>query len=479
LRVSFVGMVERLAPAAFRARLVRFAAVADNVATGRDDRAVAQRMALIAFAIRIFSAVIAYASQVLLARWMGDFEYGVYVVVWVGAVIIGGLACLGIQTAVVRFVPEYAARNELALLRGILIGSRVHGLATATAIGAIGLLGIFLFRDGIAGYYVMPLYLAAICVPMLALGEIQDGLARGFNWADLALGPTFIVRPVLIIALTFAALEMGALPNATTAMTTAILATYLTSLLQMGALSYRTRKVVVPGVRQYRSLTWIAVAFPIFLVEGFFNLLTNVDILIVGQLRPPEEVAVYFATVKTLALVHFVYFAVRAATMQRFSQYYASGDRVRFEATVRDSLHWTFWPSVAAILVLLLCGRFLLSMFGESFVSGFPLIFIFSAGLLIRASIGPAESILTMAGEQRICAAVYAGTFLVNLILNYTLIPHFGLQGAAIATSLALVLETVAVYLAVRWRLRLRCSIVHVLGSRGTINLAPRAEKQL
>lgn len=478
MRVSFVGMVERLAPAGLRARLVRMAAVADSIVTGRDDRAVAQRMALTAFTIRILSAVIAYASQVLLARWMGEFEYGVYVVVWVGAVIIGGLACLGIQTAVVRFVPEYAARNELALLRGILIGSRVHGLATATLIAAIGLIGIFLFRDSIAGYYVMPLYLAAICIPMLAIGEIQDGLARGFNWADLALWPTFIIRPVLIILFTYLALEMGAVPDATTAMTTAILATYLTSLLQMGALAYRTQKVVTPGVRHYRSFTWIAVAFPIFLVEGFFNLLTNVDILIVGQLRPPEEVAVYFATVKTLALVHFVYFAVRAATMQRFSQYYSSGDRVRFEATVRDSLHWTFWPSVVAVLALLICGRFLLSMFGASFVSGFPLIFIFAAGLLVRASIGPAESILTMAGEQRICAAVYAGTFLVNLVLNYTLIPHFGLEGAAIATSLALCLETLAVYLAVRWRLRLRCSILHVLGSRGTIRLAPRSESQ-
>ncbi|BCP55291.1 polysaccharide biosynthesis protein [Kaistia sp. 32K] len=477
MRLSFVGWVERWAPAALRARLVRFAAIGDSIVTGRDDRAVAQRMALTAFAIRIVSAVIAYLSQVLLARWMGDFEYGVYVVVWVGAVIIGGLACLGIQTAVVRFVPEYAARNELALLRGIVLGSRAHGLATATLIAAIGLVGIALFRDQIASYYVMPLYLAAICLPMLAIGEIQDGLARGFNWADLALWPTFIIRPVLIIAFTFLAIEFGAVADATTAMAAAIVATYLTSLLQMGALAYRTRKVVAPGVRHYRSMTWIAVAFPIFLVEGFFNLLTNVDILIVGQLRAPEEVAVYFATVKTLALVHFVYFAVRAATMQRFSQYYVSGDRARFEATVRDSLHWTFWPSVAAVLVLLVCGRFLLSMFGESFVSGFPLIFIFAIGLIVRASIGPAESILTMAGEQRICAAVYAGTFLVNLILNYSLIPHFGLAGAATATSLALMLETLAVYLAVRWRLNLRCSIVHVIGRRGTIAMVPRREE--
>jgi len=71
-----------------------------------------------------------------------------------------------------------------------------------------------------------------------------------------------------------------------------------------------------------------------------------------------------------------------------------------------------------------------------------------------------------MAGEQRICAAVYAATFVVNLALNYALIPRFGLHGAATATAIALVLETIAVYLAVRWRLGLNCSIFHVTGTR-------------
>src|SRR6266568_2080325 len=86
------------------------------------ERAVSQRIALIAFAVRVLSAVIAYVSQVLLARWMGDFEYGVFVIVWVGAVILGGLACLGFQTAIVRFVPEYIERGETELLRGVLVG---------------------------------------------------------------------------------------------------------------------------------------------------------------------------------------------------------------------------------------------------------------------------------------------------------------------------------------------------------------------
>ena len=476
MRLSFAGMVDRWVPARLKAPLGRIGAGLDAIVLGRDERSVTQRIALTTFLVRVVSAFIAYLSQVLLARWMGDFEYGVYVVVWVGAVIIGGLACFGIQTAIVRFIPEYGERRELELLRGIILGSRVQGIASSTAIAGLGMIGIFLLGDRIASYYVMPLYLAAVCVPMLAIGEIQDGLARGFNWPGLALWPTFIIRPILIIGFTFAAIRLGAAPDATTAMAMAIVATYLTALWQMLAIRKRTAEAVPGGARRYRSLHWIAIALPIFLVEGFFNLLTNVDILIVGQLRPPEEVAVYFAAVKTLALVHFVYFAVRAAMMPRFSQYYASGDRARFEAVVRDSLHWTFWPSVAAVGVLLVAGRLLLSFFGPSFTAGYGLLFIFSLGLLVRASIGPAESILTMAGEQRICAAVYAATFLVNLVLNYSLIPHFGLEGAAIATSTALAVESIGVYLAVRWRMRLRCSIVHVL-MRGSSIALPDGEK--
>src|SRR4029078_8656438 len=108
-------------------------------------------------------------------------------------------------------------------------------------------------------------------------------------------------------------------------------------------------------------------ALPIFVVEGFFVLLTNVDIIIVGHLMTPDKVAVYFAAVKTMALVHFVYFSVRAGSAQRFSRYYVAGDTARLAAFVRDTLHWTFWPSVAMVALVLLVGRPLLALFGPSF----------------------------------------------------------------------------------------------------------------
>ena len=458
MRISFVAAVERTGR--FRRYLQPIAERLESMSYGSDDRAVSQRIAVIAFTVRVISAAIAYVSQVLLARWMGDFEYGVFVVVWVGAVILGGLACLGFQTAIIRFVPEYLERGENRLLRGVLLGSRVHGFIAATGFALIGGLGLYVFGDKLSNYYLIPLYLGAVTLPMLALTEIQDGMSRAFSWADLSLWPTYIIRPVLILAIMALAIWLGWAPDATTAMASVIVATYLTSIGQLISLERRLRKVVPPGPRDYRPLLWVGIALPIFIVEGFFNLLTNVDILIVGYFEDPDQVAIYFAAVKTLALVHFVYFAVRAGGAQRFSKYYTNGDRARLQAFVRDTLHWTFWPSLAMVVLLLIAGRQLLLLFGPNFGTGYPLLFIISIGLLFRAAIGPAESLLTMAGQQGVCAAIYTGTFIVNVILNVTLIPLLGLKGAAIATSSSLVLETLALYAITVSRLGIRCSIL-------------------
>lgn len=464
MRISLVAAVERTLPGELQRRVLPVAAVIDSILYARDDRAVSRRIALVTFAVRILSGVIAYVSQVLLARWMGDFEYGVFVVVWVGAVIVGGLACLGIQTALLRFVPEYTQRGDVQLLRGVVVGSRVQGFVASTVFAVIGAVGLYEFGDHLQSYYLIPLYLGAITLPMLAISEIQDNLSRAFNWADLSLWPTFVVRPLAILALMWVAVHYGALPNAVTAMGAVIAATYLTSIGQLISLGRRMKKAVPAGPRQYAPAQWMAIALPIFIVEGFFNLLTNVDIIMVGHFMEPAQVAVYYAAAKTLVLVHFVYYAVKAGSAQRFSQYYTSGDRVKLTAFLRDTLHWTFWPSLGMAAVLLILGKPLLSLFGPTFASGYPLLYILSAGILVRASIGPAETLLTMAGQQGITAIVYTATFVFNVTLNIVLIPRFGLAGAASATSLALVAETIALYTITATRLGIHCSIFTAFG---------------
>ncbi len=456
--------VEKAIPRRMRERYAHlidpFIEQADTIIEGKDDRAISQRTALFAFTIRIFSALIAYISQVLLARWMGSYEYGIFVVVWVTAVILGGISCLGLQSAVVRLIPEYQSTKDFAALRGLLFTSRAWSVSAATLLAVFGVAGVYLFEEVIQNYYILPFYLGAICLPMLALSEVQDGIARAFNWPSIALSPTFLLRPVLILFFMAIAVLIGFDINAATALSATIIATWLASVGQLLSLNRNLKTELPAGPSSTNTMTWIAIAIPIFLVEGFFNLLTNVDILVVGHFMAPEKTAVYFASVKTLALVHFVYFAVKAGAAHRYSQYKSAGDQSKYEAFINDTIKWTFWPSLAMCLLLLITGKYLLMLFGSTFTEGYPLLFILVIGLIARASVGPAESVLTMSGEQKACALVYAITLIINIVLNFTLIPKYGLAGAATATTIALIFEAIALYATTLRRLGIHMFII-------------------
>lgn len=452
MRFSATTTGERLLPERLALRARPLLEQLDQLLFSADERGAAKRMSLVAFMIRIVSAAIAFLSQVLLARWMGGFEYGIYVLVWVTMIIIGNLSCFGFQTAVIRYVPQYRAQNQLAKLRGILITSPLFALVSSTVVAVAGGAAVLLLSDQVENYYLIPFSLGIVCLPMLALSDVLHGISRANSQAIAALAPIYIIRPVLILVVMLSALLAGYSPSARTAIISAIIATYITTLIQILGVKSDVFDKVPAGIRKLRLREWLAVSLPIFLVEGFFFLLTNADVLMVGRYMQPGDVAIYFASVKTLALVHFVYFAVKAGVAQRYAQFF-HGDRSRLALFARDTVTWTFWPSLAMALAVLALGKPILGLFGSEFQQGYPLLFVLAAGIVARAAVGPAESLLTMSGNQRICAAVYAGTLALNIFLNILLIPVYGLMGTAIATGVAMAFEAVALSLTIWLRL--------------------------
>ncbi len=424
-----------------------------------DEHALTRRMAGAAFLIRVASAAIAYLSQVLLARWMGEFEFGVYVYVWTWVLLIGGLGDVGLSLAAQRFVPEYIGRKAFDLLRGFIAGSRALAFVIATALAAVSALLVLLLAPWLDHYVVIPLVIACASLPFYALTGVQDGIARSYNWTRLALLPLYIVRPLLMIALMLAGVAVGLKADSVTAVLAAVAATWLTAIGQLVAINRRLSQEVQPGRKLYAPRTWLATSFPIFMVEGFYLLLTHTDVLVLQQFRSPEDVAIYYAAAKTLALVAFVSFSVAAATAHKFTEYHVAGDRARLAAMVSQAVRWTFWPSLAATLVILALGRPFLWLFGERFTEGYPVMFALAIGLLARAALGPIERLLNMLGEQRICAIIYAGAFALNLVLCVLLIPRLGAIGAAVATSTALVVESVLLFVVTKRRLGLHVLI--------------------
>ncbi len=446
---NLTHLIEKL-PEKVQEPAAQLAEKAVLVVSGDGPRSVAARAAFFAFSIRVCAAILAFGTQIVLARMLGAYQYGIYSIVWVWVLVLSTFATFGYPTGLLRFIPELYTAGRLGELRTVLVRGPLLCFALSSIISALGIAMLIFAPNLFDNQFIMPMLVAAIIIPLLTVVESQEGIAQAFDWMALRLVPTFIARPTAILIIFVTMTMAGVEATATSAMIAALAGVWVMGFVQFLVLRRRLALKVGKGPYEGSVRPWVRAALPMLLVEGFFFLIINTDVMVAGLFVAPDQVAVYYAAAKIMALMHFVGFAIRVATYHKIAEYHASGNRAALENTLSDALHWTFWPSVVIALALMWQGPLFLSLFGDGFEGGMTFLTILAIGIIVRSSVGPGEAMLTMANRQNTAAKVYGFVFVVNLGLNLILIPTIGLIGAAIATATAMAVEAILLVYTVR-----------------------------
>ena len=425
-------------------------AIARAILTGKGDQARELRGAVSALAVRVAAAALVYLSQIVIVRLVGGFEYGIFAYVWVWLIILGQVSNLGFGLAIIRFVPEYVVRGEKALARGAIRASRGISLVSGTLIAAAGIAGVHLLGDRVESHYVWPLYLMLVCVPLMTLQHVEEGIARGFNWVNLALMPVYIVRVVLLLGFLATAILLGAPATAATAMSAGIGATFVSFVIQYRMINRGIERDLPAGPRNYRLMTWSLIALPLVVLDSSGLVQTHADLLVLNAFVTPDQLGIYYAAAKTISLIGLINFAVTAVANQKFAALNASDDHAALSRFVRQTTVWTFWPALAAAAALLVLGKPLLWLFSPEFTVGYSVMLILAVGHVAKAYSGQAEMCLSMIGYHKHAAWILVATMVFNVALNFALIPLWGVNGAATATALSLVIQTIVLSAALK-----------------------------
>ncbi len=393
--------------------------------------------AAVAFGIRVLSAGLVFGLQVLLARLMPLDGYGQFVTLWTWLLAVGSFAALGFAESSVRFLPRYRVRGREAEVRAywqfgfraVVLGSLALALLTLVLALALGPRT----EPGLVALYL------ALGLPFLATEYYLEGVARSFGWFRLTTIPVYIVRPVLIGTICLAVYASGVpltLPVVGAAVVGAM------ALVTCGlaiVLAYRMRSSGLPTAsRRGRGRLWLRASLPLVLVSGLDDLFTNCDLLILSLMLSSEEVGLYFAAARILALSSFIYYAIYLVSGRRFALDLSGANKDRLQQSVRESSRLTFWLTLVAVGMTLAFGQLLLGAFGTAFAAAFPLMAILAVGHIARAASGQAGELLIVAGRQRESIMVALIALALNATLTVALVLAFGLYGAAMGTALAL-----------------------------------------
>ncbi len=406
-------------------------------------------------AMRFAGAGLGFFSHVAFARLLGREDYGLFAGLWAWVVLLGMLAPLGLATANTRLAAQYLERNRLPRLRGLFSFAVITPLLSGVALGAsFAALELALSgrMEGDTWRGALPVVLAAACVPLFALGESLRGLARGHGLTALAYAPAFLWRPLLMVLLALVAWAALGWLDVSLLLMASLLAITLTVATQLHLLRKRMAQATATtrrGVRHARA--WLAISSPLLLVDGYFILAANMDVIVLRHFAPAEDVGAYYAAARIAALVNFFPLMIGAQAAPRLARLWTRGEMTALTVLGRKYALLAAGGTAAAFLALLALGDFALSLFGPGFTVARPAMLLLAGGIVLQALAGPVRYLLAMAGQERAMAAVMVGAAVLNIGLNLLLVPPYGMMGAAAATVASGLIFTLALA-AVAWR---------------------------
>src|SRR6516164_6217702 len=166
----------------FKSLPIRYGAAIPQLRTilgGKDDFKTVLLGAGLALIIRGLSSAIGYASIILLARWMGPSDYGVYCFAIAWMTLLAYPATLGLPGAAVRFVGQYAAASNWQHAIGFMQASSWVAFGCGALIASLTIPAILYFKSYLNPDYVAPMIAALAGIPFVALAIVRSEIIRG------------------------------------------------------------------------------------------------------------------------------------------------------------------------------------------------------------------------------------------------------------------------------------------------------------
>lgn len=160
------------------------------------------------------------------------------------------------------------------------------------------------------------------------------------------------------------------------------------------------------------------------------------DIIILGYFLPSESVAYYFASARTASLIAVGMVGINSIIAPMIASAYKENNINHLTQVARIGARLSLSIAVFLIGFLFIGGEWVLSFFGKGFEDSFVLLLILLVGQLVNSAVGSVLYIMLMSSQERKSARILAVVIATMLILYVTVIPEYGIKGAAIVTAL-------------------------------------------
>lgn len=393
-------------------------------------------------AVRIFVSIIRGIAVIpLITNLLGAGSYGVWTTVLAFIGLLSSTGGLHLHGSLIRFESQDSKKEQT--YSDILIFAILLGILLSLVVFVIGhFLDIsFLFDGNIESQQALVTYSALLVMGSIVL-QINTNFPRAKGAVrvyDLALlGKNLLETLVLILIFWMGGTVIHGI------FSLAMVAIVLNSLI----MAYIFYKYSVPSPNLKNMVKYLKYGGPMVPKEVSTSLLNNTDKYLLLILMSPSAVGIY-AVARSVSQFVTRYTNVLNSTLYPSVSKAWDQDNID-ELSQLYTLIFRYYTIIAvpSVFGLTLLGHSIMTILSNETIAnrGAVLIPILLTGFIIRGYDRFLHYILTATENTSKIAYAVGISVVVNAVLNISMIPYFGMMGAAIATTISQLIVFVLVY---------------------------------
>ncbi len=388
---------------------------------------------------RVFSLLMGMLLNFFAARFLGPEKYGMFMHIFTFLSFFPIIIIMGLNQGLVYYLPKFNSKNKEAQKKEIISTSIIIVFLLSLLFSA----GLFILRDTIINNVLNneslgPLFIASIPIVLLmAIIRLSRGIFRGLDQIIYYLKAEKFSLPVLKVAILLVVYFLGVRYYG-------ILLSYLTSMLMVTLyIVYKIKRLdylkIVNPFKSSKTIELLKFSLPLLFSGLIGYLMTKLDILMVGYFLKEESVGVYNIALKIATMSAFILSAFNTMFAPTISKLFHENDMEKMKSLYSVITKWALGFNLVFFSIILVLNSEIMNIFGEGFIYGAVALIIISMGQVVHSAVGSAGYIIIMTGHPKYDLYSTSGAIIINFILNYLLIPVYGIKGAAIASLVSFV----------------------------------------
>lgn len=412
------------------------------------------------FVFRFAGLLVVFLLQILLARLMKPAHFGDFTIIVTVVNIFLTFSLFGFDSSASRFIPELLAKKDFASVQGFAKFS-YRSVAFIALMCSVAIL-VFLiakskrfnigFSEG--------LFWGLLLIPFLASIYQSSAILVAMGRIKTSMVPVYFITPVLMGLGCYYYFYSHQKLSVDAAMLINLFCTVAVSIFIKGRVKKVLNDVAPADKPSYDRKSWLSVSGILFMPMAIELLLKQSDILFVGYFLGNTQAGSYSVAVRLTMFTALGLAATNQVFLPKVVAMFESRQWMKMQQLIRNSTLQVLSITLPLAFIVLLGGKWILSLFGSSFSGAYLPLIILMAGQIINTSMGMAFGLLAIAGYRKTIFILYLLAFSIQIVLNLLLIPIMGITGAAIASTLSLLFLNITAYVFVRRKLKIKASFI-------------------